>query len=397
MRVVQKGILGTAISYGLLLPIPYPEKFDEDLKVLARCINHLVAVGTAPIALACKSALNSQDDRATVTAVELDAIGLDDFSNLKLLWESYCRSQWLGESLILAGESYKRDTVTTSDAVEHVNNLLSSYVLSDSECLYSTLDGETFLAEMKKPINMFETGYRLFDDLIRFRPGMYVVLGARTSVGKTFLALNLAYRMIKHKVGYISLEMSSYEIYRRLLAMDARISLDAIDLREEGEQLALVNHLEETIGGKLFIDDSCTVTLGNLQRTIEMMVKQQGVSVVFIDYLQLIHAKGSRVEAVTAISRQCKIAAQKYGIAVVALSQINRASMERVEGQVQPPELHHLRDSGALEQDADVVVLMHRERLHDEEFSVSVAKNRHGPVSDWDQWRMASTGNIYEN
>jgi replicative DNA helicase len=255
------------------------------------------------------------------------------------------------------------------------------------------------------------SGYYELDELLRgFQPGEFVVLAARPSMGKTALALNLAEQMAlgglhaghagtrQVPVGLFSLEMSKNAIVQRLLSARSGVSSQALrgghtipdkDLRE------LILAAEDLKNAPIYIDDTPDLTVLNLRARARRMVAQHGVKAVMIDYLQLMSAPGaareSRQVEVAAISRGVKALARELKIPVICLSQLNRASESRVGNR---PRMSDLRESGSIEQDADVVMLLHREdyyHVQDEDWKaenpdkigvaeVIIAKQRNGPT-----------------
>ncbi len=255
------------------------------------------------------------------------------------------------------------------------------------------------------------TGYYELDELLRgFQPGELIVLAARPSMGKTALVLNLAEQMAlgglnaghatskPAPVGLFSLEMSKNAIVQRLLSARSGVSSQALrgghkipdkDLRE------LILAAEDLKAAPIYVDDTADLTVLNLRARARRMVAQYGVRCIMIDYLQLMTAPGaareSRQVEVSAISRGVKALARELKIPVICLSQLNRASESR-EGN--RPRMSDLRESGSIEQDADVIMLLHREEYYhvqDEDWKaenpdkigvaeVIIAKQRNGPT-----------------
>jgi replicative DNA helicase len=256
------------------------------------------------------------------------------------------------------------------------------------------------------------SGFHDLDELLRgFQPGEMIVLAARPSMGKTALALTLAEQVAiggvpvpgapparRTPVGIFSLEMSRNAIVQRLLSARSGVSSQALrgghKIPDE-DYRRLLMAAEDLKGAPIYIDDTPDLTVLNLRARARRMVAQYGVKVVMVDYLQLMSAphasRESRQVEVSAISRGIKALARELNIPVIALSQLNRASEQR-EGN--RPRMADLRESGSIEQDADVIMLLHREEyyhLHDEEWKreneeklgvaeVIVAKQRNGPT-----------------
>jgi replicative DNA helicase len=236
------------------------------------------------------------------------------------------------------------------------------------------------------------TGFAELDDMTHgLHPGQLVILAARPAVGKSTFALDIARTAaIKHKrpVIFFSLEMGRAEIAMRLLSAESRIYLQ--NLRKgnlsDNDWQRIASVRGEINSAPLYIDDSPNMTLVEIRAKCRRLAKRVGLEMVVIDYIQLM-TSGKKVESrqqeVSEFSRALKLLAKELGVPVVAISQLNRNS-ERSENK--KPELSHLRESGSLEQDADVVVLLHRDDVADREHAragladLIVAKQRNGPT-----------------
>lgn len=228
----------------------------------------------------------------------------------------------------------------------------------------------------------------LDEQFLGWCPGHLVILAARPSMGKTALALQVAQRVAEtgRSVLYITLEMSAVEIAERLLARNAAVSeylmrKGATTSEQNIEilhQSAVLSHL------KLAIDDRAE-KLSQVLYAIRLARRRHGVSVVVIDYLQLIDNKSysnNREQQIADISRSLKKEAKRNQVCVIALSQLNRSVETRDD---KTPRLSDLRESGAIEQDADCVLLLHRPSVFDPEHDpydaqVIIAKQRAGPT-----------------
>ena len=254
-----------------------------------------------------------------------------------------------------------------------------------------------------------QSGYPDLDRmLLGFQPGNLIILAARPSQGKTALALDIARNIAsgKRKVAFLSLEMSKEELVVRLLC--AAGQLDSYRLRQkrlsEKKDTSGLDDWDRLRGAMakldkmpIFIDDSSSLTISELRAKVKSIaLEHSGIDMVVVDYLQLIDGElGSgdmRVQEVSKISRQLKALARELKVPVIALSQLSR-HIERREGHKKIPQLSDLRESGAIEQDADVVLFIHREISEEEERDGSqyapdpeqetqllVAKNRNGAI-----------------
>ena len=238
------------------------------------------------------------------------------------------------------------------------------------------------------------TGFVDLDYLLTgFHPGELIVIAARPGVGKTSLAMNMALSVSKKEnraVGIFSLEMPSLQLLSRLLATTARV--DVKKLRggrlSANDEAKLQEAAAELFQVKLYIDDTGALSSFDLRaKARRLKAKEPELALIVIDYLQLMHQRGrveSRQLEVAEISRSLKQLAKELDVPVVALSQLSRKVEERKGGR---PMLSDLRESGAIEQDADVVMFIHREDDNEDNknkttvpMELIVAKQRNGPI-----------------
>lgn len=236
------------------------------------------------------------------------------------------------------------------------------------------------------------TGFYEFDELTNgLHPGQMIVIAARPAVGKSTFALDWARSAaIDHNMATVvfSLEMGRNELAMRLLSAEATISLQ--DLRKGTVKDDQWSKIATTMGrmndAPLFIDDSPNMSLMEIRAKCRRLKQQHDLKLVILDYLQLM-SSGKRVESrqqeVSEFSRALKLLAKELQVPVVALSQLNRGSEQRTD---KKPMVSDLRESGSIEQDADMVILLHREDIYDKESArageadVIVAKHRNGPT-----------------
>ena len=236
-----------------------------------------------------------------------------------------------------------------------------------------------------------KTGFKDLDALTNgFHPGNMIVLAARPAVGKSTLGLDIARYASIHKREtsvIFSLEMSRSEITMRMLSAEARVPLNNIRSGQLGEEewAKMARRMGEISDAPLFIDDSPNLSLMEIRAKARRLKQRHNLKLIVIDYLQLM-TSGKRVEnrqqEVSEFSRQLKLLAKELNVPVVAISQLNRSPEQRSD---KKPMLSDLRESGSIEQDADVVILLHREDLYDSqnrsgEADLIVAKHRNGPT-----------------
>jgi replicative DNA helicase len=251
------------------------------------------------------------------------------------------------------------------------------------------------LSNRKAPVTGLETG---FVDLDRITAGLHpsdlIIVAARPGLGKTSLCLNIAEHVAirKHKtVGIFSLEMSKEQLVKRLLCSEARIDAHRISTgflnKEDWNRLSRAsNDLSET---RIFIDDSATVTVTELRTKARRLSLEHGLHLLIVDYLQLMSGSGQRYEnrtqEISLISRGLKAIAKELNIPVIAVSQLSRA-VESRSGEHRRPQLSDLRESGSIEQDADVVMFIYREDMVNPTEDNSglaeliIGKQRNGPT-----------------
>ncbi|KHE74714.1 helicase DnaB [Kocuria marina] len=236
------------------------------------------------------------------------------------------------------------------------------------------------------------TGFIELDELTHgFQGGQMIVIAARPAMGKSTLALDVARSAsIKHNMTSVifSLEMSRNEIAMRLLSAEGTLNMQ--DLRAgtlQDEQWAKIAQIMGKMNeAPLFIDDSPNMSLMEIRAKCRRLKQKHDLKLVVLDYLQLM-SSGKKVESrqqeVSEFSRALKLLAKELDVPVVALSQLNRGSEQR---QDKKPQVSDLRESGSIEQDADMVILLHREDVYDKESprageaDVIVAKHRNGPT-----------------
>ncbi len=238
------------------------------------------------------------------------------------------------------------------------------------------------------------TGFAELDELTNgLHAGQLIVIAARPAIGKSTLGLDIARSAaIKHKLPSIifSLEMGRSEIAMRLLSAEASVPLHHMrkgTVRDDDWQ-TIARTMGKVNEAPLFIDDSPNMTLVEIRAKCRRLKQRVGLKLVIIDYLQLM-TSGKRVESrqqeVAEFSRALKLLAKELEVPVIAISQLNRGAEQRADKR---PMLSDLRESGAIEQDADMVILLHREDVYDPngprggEADLIVAKHRNGPTKD---------------
>ena len=320
------------------------------------------------------------------------------------------RDKALLRSMIDAGTDILRDAYDASDeprqllarAEEKIFSILERRSSAEAKPIQSVLE-EVMVrmdARMKHEhtIGGVETG---FTDLDQLCGGLHnselVILAARPSMGKTALAMNIAEHAainLKQPVLFVSLEMAALELADRLLCSAAQVNGHRLrnGTISQEDRRRLVQKSSEIGAAPLFIDDTPSRTLTEIAAVARRLKRKQGLSMIVIDYLQLIepdNPRDPRQEQVARIARRLKGMSRELDIPVLCLAQLNRQAEVSRDNR---PRLNHLRESGAIDQDADVVMFVHREEYYqtnDEDrervrgqAEIIIAKQRNGPIGD---------------
>jgi len=283
------------------------------------------------------------------------------------------------ESLLKLGESRTRDQLSSPGAI--VANFPG---------------GIGAFLDPSQRISGLSTGFTKFDEMTGgMHGGELFILAARPSMGKTALALNIAqhvatHPLIRKPVAVFSLEMSSASLLTRLLCSAARVDQHRfrVGYLNKEERARLHHALHNLTEAPLFLDDTPGVNLMDIHSKLRRMKAEHGLSLVVIDYLQLMSSRGrseNRNQEVSAMSRGLKLISKDLDVPFLVLSQLSRASEIRTGDH--KPILSDLRDSGSIEQDADLVAFIHRDEIYkkDDESvkgqaDLIVAKQRNGPI-----------------
>lgn len=257
-----------------------------------------------------------------------------------------------------------------------------------------TLDMIKVLHDRKETVTGIPTGFRDLDGLTAgFHGSEFIVIAARPSMGKTALCLNISqYAGLKtdYSIGFFSLEMAKEQLTIRLLCAEAQLDIKKVRTGFIGERdfEKLKLSAEVLARAKIFVDETPALTVMEMKAKARRLKMEQNLDLVFIDYIQLMRPGGrfeNRTQEMSYISRSLKELAKELRIPVVGISQLSRAPEK---GRREPiPQLSDLRESGAIEQDADVVIFIYRPEIYrpdDESIrgiaDINVAKQRNGPT-----------------
>ncbi len=250
------------------------------------------------------------------------------------------------------------------------------------------------LFNKKEAITGVPSGFKDIDNLTSgFQPGDLIIIGGRPGMGKTAFALNIAQHVginLKEPVAIYSLEMSKEQLAMRMLCAESFINASLVrkGFISKKDWPKLTNAAGRLAESPIFIDDSSAITVLELRaKARRLKMEKGGLSLIIIDYLQLMKSRGNferREQEISEISRSLKSLAKELKVPVIALSQLNRAVEQRGE---KKPTLADLRESGALEQDADVIIFLYRDEVYNKnnpsnkgKAEVIIAKQRNGPT-----------------
>lgn len=282
------------------------------------------------------------------------------------------------------------DLVDRAQAI--VSELSAATVKHDFKFVGELLDD--VLVQVAEQESFHKTPWSGLDRIIGgFRPGAVYVVAARPGVGKSVVAAQIATALADSgAVAFSSLEMSAYELVQRFISERAQVNVGRLkNNRLDDHDFKLINSRREALQKlNIAIDDRTSISPSDVRAFARGLSRVKPLSGVVVDYLQLMSSSGKseRYAQVTEFSRQMKVLAKDFQVPVIVLSQLNRAVDSRTDG---VPRLSDLRESGAIEQDADVVMLLRREEssgttptgrpsMTGESLIIDVAKNRHGQV-----------------
>ncbi|MGL5719857.1 MAG: replicative DNA helicase [Alphaproteobacteria bacterium] len=266
----------------------------------------------------------------------------------------------------------------------------------ESEFTYLDKLGANVFAQLearaKSPtVPGLRTGFPSLDDLTDgLNPGDLIVVAARPSMGKTAFVLNIARKAAEINdvaVSFFSLEMSKEQLHYRMISTESSVPSGSLRRGEiSGREFQKISSAIGVLSGlRIGIDDGCSLTIEDIERKIDKFaLESSSLGLVIIDYLQIMESDyDNRNFGIAKITRRLKAIAKKYNIPVVVLSQLSRAVEQRNDKR---PMLSDLRDSGGIEQDADIVVFLYRDEYYNPDSidrgtcEVIVAKNRNGPI-----------------
>ena len=414
-EVAEKSLLGALIINNDVLPdiltmIKPQDFYDEKHRIIFAAIVSLYDSHRPIDLLTLTAELKSKK--------QLDKIGkatyLAELSNFvptashakayaEIIEKTSTRRRLISAGTNIAEKAYQDDAnpdeligSAERELFEVSDKIVKSDYVSIDQLLADAFDRIDELHKNKGALRGLKTGFRDLDKKTAgFQKGDLIIVGARPAMGKTTFAQNLAYNIAsinKKGVLFFSLEMGSNEIIDRMISDVSGIDnwkMRTGNLSDEEFQI-MGDAMDEMDDLPIYIDDTSSMTIMELRNKARRAMHDHDIGIVIIDYLQLLQGsdryKGNRVQEVTEISRGLKILARELKIPVVALAQLSRS----VTGRDDPrPVLSDLRESGSIEQDADLVMFLHRPdyyRQNDDNYEEThitellISKHRHGPI-----------------
>jgi len=408
-KTVLGGILVNNKNLNVVLSIITPEDFYKEAnRKIVNKITSLVDKGLPVDVVTLSEELQKEgvlDDIGGVSYISSLMDGIPKSLNVEfyaqIIKEKSLLRQLILSSAKIISTSYeqKEDTDLLLDEaqaaiIEVTEQRIKPGFVPVGTLTATTLDMVKALHDRKESVTGVPTGFRDLDGLTAgFHNSEFIVVAARPSMGKTALCLNISqYASLKtdYSIGFFSLEMAKEQVVIRLLCAEAQLDIKKVRTGFIGERdfEKLKLGAEVLSQAKIFVDESPALTVMEMKAKARRLKMERNLDLMFVDYMQLMRPGGrfeNRTQEMSYISRSLKELAKEIKIPVVGISQLSRAP-ER--GRREPiPQLSDLRESGAIEQDADVVIFIYRPELYrpdDESIrgiaKVNVAKQRNGPI-----------------
>ena len=388
----EHALLGNAINTPRLLPTICGELVTDDfstldLRIIFTAVKHLweseqkVDLATVAAELEKRGELEKVGGYDLLfDIVQFPITDANTDAYIERMHESRARrlfNRGMSEAVEASENGQDGFTSIAQATMDKVNSIGSSKSIMASDVLPIALNR---LGDTTRGLS---TGFTVIDIVTGgFHKNNLIIIAARTGQGKTAMACNLAANMCRsgNTVAFFTLEMGAEEVIERMLLSEAQV--DKYDaMRSEQERRKVIDIQDRVAKWNLYINDRASMSVGQVTSTSHKIKQQAGrLDCVFVDYLQLMKTRDgkreSRTELLGEVSRSLKILAKELQCPVVALSQLNRSCEGR------RPTIADLRESGAIEQDADMVILIHRENDAAKESTVIVGKNRSGRTGD---------------
>jgi len=405
----EVGVLGSVLldndALHDVIPLLAVEDFYRDThQVIYRAIRDLYDLGGPIDLITLADELTRRNQCKAIGGSEAlaEILGRVPHAANARYYAQIVRQKSINRDLIECGNQMLRDgysnNFTSGELLESAEKRIFSIAEADARgvtinvrtAVPEAMDRIYARVENRHVVSGVATGFFELDDLVGgFQPAQVVVLASRPSMGKTALALNICEHAAfanKTPVLFVSLEMGHLELVERLLSSVAKV--DGHKLRTgrnlRSDEFTRLADAREVID-RIFIDETPERTMRQIVANGRRFKRRENIGLIVVDYIQLIdgeQSRDSRQEQIALVSRRLKVLARAVQVPVLALSQLNRRVEDRED---RKPRLSDLRESGAIEQDADVVLLLNRPEVYDPNdepgiAEVHVAKNRNGPV-----------------
>ncbi len=385
-----------------------PFLYDKKHRNIFSCMSRLFEKGEKCDLVTLTNSLKQQDLLIQVGGVKYlaelvefipTAANVDEY--IGIVKDKYLLRELIESATKIIGDAMKepenveslldRSEALIFDVSEH---RIESVISSMRELIRASIDELEEIHNRRGSVTGLPTGFTDLDSLTTgFHPADFIVVASRPSMGKTALACNIALNMnsgvAKVPTLIFSLEMSKEQLVNRLLCCEAKINSmklrqGMLSDKDMGNILLTAGRLEEL---PVFIDDTPSLTAFELRARARRLKAKEGIQLIIVDYLQLMRGNGrteNRQQEISDISASLKALAKELNIPVLALSQLSRAAEQREH---KKPQLSDLRESGSIEQDADLVLLLYREEFYKPEneetkglADIIIAKQRNGPI-----------------
>lgn len=372
---------------------------NDDYKLVYLSALKILRSGNTPTIISISNELKASKSKVGVAQLSEIASGFTGVqssrASSRIVVEQYQKNRLFEMMMQTAKEMEKKKPLEMADqllmAIDEIYKTDNKrHEIDDMESVDLVLDELQQTMQTGKPISGLMTGWKEIDLATNgFQKGALVIIGARTSIGKSAFAINLNKKLNHNgaKGMYFSLEMGHRQLMIRRLAIGAGVKMNAMKYgRLTDDEMKRFNMVADKIAqeNKNTVDDSSGLTVGEIRRRAKKAKQKYNIDYIIIDHMHIMKTPDGigRTEAMTNVSMGLKAIAKDLDIVVFSLSQLNRGTEHGTE---KPPQLHNLRDSGAVEQDADIVILLHRDRTLKDPvvpFTVDIAKNREGKTGE---------------
>ncbi len=400
-------MLNREVLFDVLEEVEADDFYNTAHKEIFNAINQLyrdnkaVDVLTVSEELKKRGVLQMAGGRAYVAQLTLDVPStVNAVEYAKIVSEKAILRRMIAASEDITDKGYKA-TMDATEILDYAERSIFSIAEKNQKNDYSdiqsvlltNIQGIDEAAKNQGKVLGTPTGFKALDDKLNgLQKSNLIIIAARPAMGKTAFALNIAQQSAVKEGSVVlifDLEMSKEQLGQRLLSSQARVESDKLQRgmldKKDWDRVNLA--LDEMQKAKIYIDDTPGISLIEIRNKCRRLKAEKGLDLIVIDYLQLMSSpeKGDNRQAeISAISRNLKLLAREMDCPVIALSQLSRAPEQRPDHR---PNLSDLRESGAIEQDADVVIFLYRDDYYNKENSekpgvceINIAKNRSGPT-----------------